>query len=118
MAWMCPNCDSQNLKVGVIVHMNAPLIQEKDGNFQTEDVGGDHEWDSNSDMECGDCGHADKVKSFEVPDDYPALRELAKKLARMNYDGEELESGYFVMENDDAVSTLSETIREAREIVE
>jgi hypothetical protein len=44
------------------------------------------------------------------------LREFAAQIARMNYDGEEREDDEdFIMENDDAVTTLSMLIREARE---
>ena len=120
MTWMCPNCGSQDLKVDVVIHTRARLYQEADGNFQTEADGGDHEWGDDADMECCSCGHETKVAKFRVPDDYPALRALARQLADMKYDGEEGEGPDgedYVMENDDAVETLSGVIREAREIV-
>lgn len=120
MTWMCPKCKGQDLKVDVVIHTRARLIQETDGNFQTDSDGGDHEWDNGGMMECCDCGHEAKVSAFRVPDDYPAMLKLIQQLARMNYDGEEgkgADGDDFVMENDDAVSTLSMTIREAREIL-
>ncbi len=44
--------------------------------------------------------------------------ELVRTVARMNYDGEELPDGTeFLMENDDAVSTLGSLIEQARSIV-
>lgn len=44
--------------------------------------------------------------------------ELVRQIAVMNYDGEELEDGeQFVMENDDAVSTLGGLIDSARRLL-
>ena len=44
------------------------------------------------------------------------LQGLVARIAQMNYDGEEREDDEdFIMENDDAVTTLSMIIREARE---
>ena len=122
MTWMCPKCKGMDLKVDIVIHTRARLIQEADGNFQTDEDGGDHEWDEDGLMECCDCGHEAKVSAFRVPDDYPAMLKLTQQLARMNYDGEEINPGHgeieeFVMENDDAVSTLSGVIREAREVL-
>ena len=76
MTWMCPKCKGQDLKVDVVIHTRARLIQETDGNFQTDSDGGDHEWDDDGMMECCDCGHEAKVSAFRVPDDYPAMLKL------------------------------------------
>lgn len=43
---------------------------------------------------------------------------MLRTIARMNYDGEEINDKEFVMENDDAVSTLSTIIQNARDMVE
>ena len=120
MTWMCPKCKGQDLKVDVVIHTRARLIQETGGNFQTDSDGGDHEWDNGSMMECCDCGHEAKVSAFRIPDDYPAMLKLTQGLARMTYDGEEGkgEGGDdYDMSGDDAAETLSLTIREAREIL-
>jgi len=63
MAWKCPECASSALSV--VVTVSANLLQEPDGNFQT-DVAGDHEWDENSSMTCTDCGHSAAASDFEV----------------------------------------------------
>lgn len=122
MTWMCPKCKGQDLKVDVVIHTRARLIQETDGNFQTDSDGGDHEWDNGGMMECCDCGHEAKVAAFRVPDDYPAMLKLIQQLARMNYDGEEINPGHddieeFDMSGDDASEALSGCIKEAREIL-
>jgi hypothetical protein len=44
--------------------------------------------------------------------------ELARDIAKLNYDGETLPDGTdFEMENDDAVDTVNSLIRKARQIV-
>ena len=121
MSWTCPNCNSTNLRVSVTIQTEAMLIQESDGNFQTDDdQGGDHEWGKDSFMRCCDCGKTGESRDFEVPDDYLEMRRFIEKLARMNYDGEEGagEGGDdFDMSGDDAAETLSLAIQEAREII-
>ena len=121
MTWMCPKCRGNNLRVEIQMTTMARLIQEGDGNFQTDDdKGGDHEWGGESQMDCCDCGHTGKAASFRVPDDYPALLEMAQRMARMKYDGEEgkgEDGDDYDMSGDDAAETLSLLIREAREIV-
>lgn len=120
MTWMCPKCKGMDLKVDIVIHTRARLIQEPDGNFQTDENGGDHEWDDDGLMECCDCGHEAKVSAFRVPDDYPAMLKLTQQLARMNYDGEEgagEDGDDFDMSGDDAAEALSGVIKEAREIL-
>ena len=120
MTWMCPKCKGMDLKVDIVIHARARLIQEPDGNFQTDENGGDHEWDDDGLMECCDCGHEAKVSAFRVPDDYPAMLKLTQQLARMNYDGEEgagEDGDDFDMSGDDAAEALSGVIKEAREIL-
>jgi hypothetical protein len=74
----------------VTIQTDAMLIQDPDGNFQTDDgQGGDHEWGKDSFMHCCDCGKTGESRDFEVPDDYLEMRRFIEKLARMNYDGEE-----------------------------
>lgn len=63
MSWKCPECESDSLSV--VVMTSATLVQEPDGNFQT-DIAGDHEWDENSSMTCTDCGHSAAASDFEV----------------------------------------------------
>ena len=121
MSWVCPNCNSTNLRVSVTIQTEAMLIQESDGNFQTDDdQGGDHEWGNDSFMRCCDCGHTGEARDFKVPDDYLEMRRLVQQLANMKYDGEE-EAGPdgedYDMSGDDAAETLSGVIREAREIL-
>lgn len=119
MSWVCPNCNSTNLRVSVTIQTEAMLIQESDGNFQTDDdKGGDHEWGKDSFMRCCDCGRTGEARDFEVPDDYLQMRRFVEQIARMNYDGEERDDDEpFVMENDDAVTDLSSLINQAREII-
>ncbi len=119
MNWVCPRCGDTDLKVDIVINTRARLIQEADGNFQTDEDGGDHEWGGSSIMECCNCGHEDKSRKFEVPDDYLAMRNFIRSIAEMNYDGEELEdrSEPFDMENDAAVTDLSSLIHQARDII-
>ena len=117
---MCPKCKGMDLKVDIVIHTRARLIQEADGNFQTDEDGGDHEWDDDGLMECCDCGHEDKVSVFRVPDDYPAMLKFVQGLARMTCDGEEgkgEDGDDYDMSGDDAAETLSLSIREARELL-
>ena len=46
------------------------------------------------------------------------LAAFASTIARMTQDGEEVNGREFVMENDDAVTTLNDLISQARELVE
>ena len=120
MTWMCPKCKGMDLKVDIVIYTRARLIQEPDGNFQTDENGGDHEWDDDGLMECCDCGHEAKVSAFRVPDDYPAMLKLTQQLARMNYDGEEgagEDGDDFDMSGDVAAEALSGVIKEARDIL-
>ena len=122
MSWVCPQCGKMNLRVSVTIQTDAMLIQDPDGNFQTDDdQGGDHEWGKDSFMRCCGCGKTGESRDFEVPDDCLEMRRFIEKLARMNYDGEEGagEGGDdFDMSGDDAAETLSLAIQEAREIIE
>ena len=62
--YVCPNCGSHNLEVNICA--TAKLVQQDDGNFETE-VTGDHEWDGNSTMVCTVCGLTDKLGRFSTP---------------------------------------------------
>jgi hypothetical protein len=63
--YRCPDCkETDTLSVTVSVH--AKLIQESDGNFQT-DADGDHEFSDESPMSCS-CGHDGTVVDFTVGD--------------------------------------------------
>ena len=119
MSWVCPECGNTELKVEVVITTMAHLTQEADGNFQTDDRGGDHEWGNDSHMECANCGHSGKAATFRVPDDYLEMRKFIRSIADMNYDGEERDGHDepFVMENDDAVSDLGSLIHQARDIM-
>lgn len=60
---------------------------------------------------------ADETKTADADAKKTAIKEFLDIIARMNYDGEERADGTeFIMENDDAVSTLSDLIAEARRI--
>jgi hypothetical protein len=119
VSWVCPKCGDTDLKVDIVINIRARLMQEEDGNFQTDEDGGDHEWGGSSMMECCNCGHEDKSRKFEVPDDYLQMRKFIRGIAEMNHDGEEREGidEPFVMENDDAVSDLGSLIHQARDII-
>lgn len=45
------------------------------------------------------------------------LRQFVQTIARMTQDGEEVDGEEFVMENDDAVSTVNRLIDEARKLL-
>lgn len=49
---------------------------------------------------------------------YPSLRAFVRTIARMTSDGEMVNGKEFVMENDDAVSTLCGLIESARSLLE
>jgi len=63
--YKCPHCGGDALRVEVATM--ARLVQEDDGNIQTE-VWGDHEWDNDSYMRCTECGHDDWASGFVNPD--------------------------------------------------
>lgn len=116
MTWQCPKCGSRRLTVSVVT--TARLTQRGPDDFETE-IDGDQEWDGLSSMACEECNHVGEAATFEVGPYLAALQELAHRLAAMAYDGEEGRGpggGEYIMENDDAVTTLSELIHEAREI--
>lgn len=47
------------------------------------------------------------------------MKDFIKLIARMNYDGEEMNDGeIFILENDDAVNTCNELINSARHLIE
>lgn len=58
------------------------------------------------------------VIELPEPEEREAALTLVRTLARMSYDGEEIGGKEFLMENDDAVSTLNNLIMDARNIVE
>jgi hypothetical protein len=62
MTWKCPECDSTNLSVSVTVWAD---LTQTDDNFETE-TEGDHEWDSDSTMNCKDCEFSGNAGVFEV----------------------------------------------------
>jgi hypothetical protein len=62
MTWKCPKCQSKNLSVEVKIM--ARLYQSQH-NFETVDVGSDHEWDETSLMLCHNCRFAGEVHEFE-----------------------------------------------------
>ena len=116
MTWQCPKCGGRSLTVSVVT--TARLTQSDPENFQTE-IEGDQEWDGRSSMACEECNHVGEAALFEMGPHLMALQELADRLAAMAYDGEKgrgPDGDEYLMENDDAVTTLSELIHEAREI--
>ena len=63
MFYSCPKCDGRELRV--VVQAWATLMQEpEDDNFQTDVEETDHEWSSDSAMECVGCGHRGRVLQF------------------------------------------------------
>ena len=64
MSWKCPKCGSQRLTV--VVQTEVRLTQYADGEFETDSVGNEHEWNEGSLMRCLDCEHADAALSFET----------------------------------------------------
>lgn len=63
--WRCPSCFGDDLRV--VVSVTARLIQEPDGNFQTDPVG-DHEWDEFNPMKCETCDFDGEARDFEAED--------------------------------------------------
>lgn len=64
MPYTCPNCASTNLTVTVLA--TAALIQQPDGEFETDLSDSDHEWNKTSPMRCEDCGHAGDAGGFQA----------------------------------------------------
>lgn len=62
MSYVCPICTSKDL--GVCVLTSAKLIQDPDGNIQTETVDDSHEWDHSHSMWCNECGYRGGGNSF------------------------------------------------------
>lgn len=62
----CFKCGGTDL--GVIVLTQAKLLQEPDGNIQTEAVDGNHEWDASHTMWCNACGACDVAAAFVTPE--------------------------------------------------
>lgn len=62
MSWKCPKCGSKQLKVEISTM--AELIQDDPDNFETCSEGGDHEWDGQSTMLCGECHYSAKADIF------------------------------------------------------
>lgn len=63
MIYRCPECNSTELAVEVKIMVK--LYQSED-NFETEDVGSDHEWDDASLMQCDECNYVDEVHEFDT----------------------------------------------------
>lgn len=58
----CPTCKSEDLRVEV--KAVAVLIQEPDGNLQTQ-IESDHDWDGTSTMMCGECNKVGSAEDFD-----------------------------------------------------
>lgn len=61
----CFKCGGTDL--GVTVLTQAKLLQEPDGNIQTE-ADGNHEWDASHTMWCNACGACDVAAAFVTPE--------------------------------------------------
>lgn len=59
--YRCPKCGNDD-RLHVTIKAGAWLIQDDDGNIQT-DVFGDHDWDDDSPMFCSACGWSGTVKN-------------------------------------------------------
>jgi hypothetical protein len=68
--YRCPKCHRDD-RLTVVVSAAAHLIQEEDGNFQTDLEDNDHTWDKNSPMWCG-CGHFAMAGDFLVEERIPS----------------------------------------------
>ena len=56
MTWKCPNCKSdEHLEIAIPIWVRLRQDPEDPSAFETEYTGGDHEWDSESQMFCGTC---------------------------------------------------------------
>lgn len=63
MKYRCPECNSTALVVEVEIMVK--LYQSED-NFETEDVGSDHEWDDTSFMQCDECSYVGEAHEFDM----------------------------------------------------
>lgn len=72
MTWKCPKCGSTRLQVAI--ETTAILTQTED-NFETEVVG-DHEWGSESYMQCLDCCHGDCAGEFSGRSEMKTIEQL------------------------------------------
>lgn len=61
--WECPKCGSANLSVDVVVQVR---LRQYEDNFETEDVGNNHEWGHASTMYCRECGHVGDAGQFDT----------------------------------------------------
>jgi hypothetical protein len=65
--YACPQCQSEELEVAVLVW--ATLTQEGNGDFETDTSEPDdssHDWDNGSRMKCSVCAHSATAEAFEV----------------------------------------------------
>lgn len=114
----CPQCGSYgNFQIEV-----STVIEFSDDG--AEDDGADKEWQEDSYCACCECHYAAAVKDFRKPEQLNksgvrTVESFIATIAALTQDGEkrEGEAEPFVMENDDAVSTLNRLIEDAREIV-
>ena len=64
--YKCPRCGSDDqLLVNVTVHSKARLYQDIDGEFETELLSEDHEWDGDSTMQCLTCKCEKTARDFD-----------------------------------------------------
>lgn len=66
MKYRCPECNSTELAVEVKIMVK--LYQSED-NFETEDVGSDHECDATSLMQCDECSYVGEAHEFDTFED-------------------------------------------------
>jgi hypothetical protein len=65
--YACPQCQSDELEVAVLVW--AKLLQDGSGDFETDTSEPDdssHDWDGDSAMKCSVCAHSAPAEAFEV----------------------------------------------------
>lgn len=63
MKYRCPECNSTALAVEVKIMV---ILRQSEDNFETEDVGSDHEWNEISYMQCDTCGFAGEAHEFDT----------------------------------------------------
>lgn len=64
MRYQCPKCHGDNLTVDVTI--NVRLCQRDNGEFETDDVGNDHEWSDTSPMQCMRCNFVGEAHEFDT----------------------------------------------------
>jgi hypothetical protein len=76
--YQCPRCTSINLEVDI---RTTAKLSQQDGNLETSEIIGDHEWDDNSTMFCKACGHTDRSEKFATVTQQRSAASEAHRIA-------------------------------------